>query len=287
MEKEDREAGMISFDFNYYRPTTIGEAVNTFQQLKGIGKTAVYYAGGTEIICLARLDQMVFDAVIDIKEIPECNVLEFCGEKLVIGAAVTLTKLSDAKLFSLLGEVCKATADHTARDMITVGGNICGKTPYRETVLPFLIAESEAVIAGKEGTRTVCINDIFDQSLQLADGEFLVQLLTDKSCVALPYVSRKRTKHGGMDYPLYTAAAFVKDNRIRLALSGICAYPFRSKTVEDALSDIGVPAANRIDHAVSHLPGPILDDIQGSAEYREYLLRNMLSDILSTLGGGL
>jgi CO/xanthine dehydrogenase FAD-binding subunit len=71
---------MISFDFEYYRPTTIEEAVHVFQQADSNGKEPLYYSGGTEIISMARLNQLRTGAVIDIKGIPECNVLQIHQE---------------------------------------------------------------------------------------------------------------------------------------------------------------------------------------------------------------
>ncbi|UUZ84865.1 FAD binding domain-containing protein [Paenibacillus sp. P26] len=94
---------MISFDFDYYRPASAAEAVRLFQQADAEGKQPLYYAGGTEIITMARLNQLWTGAVIDIKGIPECRSMEVQKDRLVIGSAVTLTALSEARLFPLLG----------------------------------------------------------------------------------------------------------------------------------------------------------------------------------------
>lgn len=64
---------MIPDDFEYYRPTSIREAVQLDQTLRKQGKIPAYYSGGTEIITLTRINMFVTDAVIDIKGIPECN----------------------------------------------------------------------------------------------------------------------------------------------------------------------------------------------------------------------
>lgn len=276
---------MITFDFEYYRPSTIDEAVNTFQKLSKDGKNPIYYAGGTEIISRSRLHQMEFGAVIDIKEIPECNVLRLKDGKLILGSALTLTRISDAGIFSLLGEACKAAADHTARDKITLGGNICGKTPYKESILPFLISDSVVMIAGKRGTRKVPINQVFGECLELKEGEFLVQVIVDECYTSLPYYGRKKTKHSKVDYPLVCIAALQSNKEIRVALSGVCSYPFRSKTIEKILNDENIPNKIKIEKVIQHLSGLITNDIQGSAEYREFVLNNLLSDTLEAFEG--
>ena len=47
-------------------------------------------------------------------------------------------------------------------------------------VLPFLLADSQVVIVGPNGIKVTPINDIFQEQLQLKNGEFLVQIATDK-----------------------------------------------------------------------------------------------------------
>jgi len=186
---------MITFDFDYYKPDSVEQAVKIFKDLSEQGKTVMYYAGGTEIISRARLNKIRFDAVIDIKGIPECNVLEFRNNKLVIGAAVTLTIISDSKLYPFLSAICRRSANHTARGKITIGGNICGKTPYKEAVLPLIFSESDVVIAGANGYRIQPIKQVFNNDLLLSKGEFLVQIMVDKKYTDLPYANSNKIKH--------------------------------------------------------------------------------------------
>lgn len=70
---------MISFDFEYFRPDTIEEAINIFNNLADSGKKPVYYGGGSEIISLARVSQIEFKSVVDLKSIPECTSVMSCS----------------------------------------------------------------------------------------------------------------------------------------------------------------------------------------------------------------
>jgi CO/xanthine dehydrogenase FAD-binding subunit len=45
------------------------------------------------------------------------------------------------------------------------------------------------------------------------------------------------------------------------------------------------PLNERIDLALTQLPAPILNDIRGSAAYREHVLKLTLEDALKALGG--
>lgn len=225
---------------------------------------------------MARLNAIHTGAVIDIKAIPECNILETQEDRLVIGSAVTLTRIMESHLFPLLGKSGGRVADHTVRDKVTLGGNLCGKIIYREAVLPLLLAESEVELAGPYGKRRVKIQDVFNQTMQLAPGEMVVQLLTETNYINLPHRGIKKTSLDKIGYPVVTLAVLVKENRYRLAVSGLCAFPFRSTPVEEILNDPNLTLEARVTQIPGQLPGPILSDIHGSAPYREFVFKNTL-----------
>jgi CO/xanthine dehydrogenase FAD-binding subunit len=278
---------VISFDFEYYKPTSVAEAIHLFQQANAQGKQPLYYSGGTEIISLARLNHLSTGTVIDIKGISECNVMQFQQERLVIGAAITLTTLSEANLFPLLSETVRHTADFTNRNKITVGGNLCGKFIYREALLPFLLADSQVVLAGARGIRQVPIHQVFNGPLRLEKGELLLQIITDSRYIHLPFVTVKKTKMEKIDYPLVRIAGLKTKEGIRVAFSGVSAIPFRSPQLEESLNNQSIPLKQRIDNAIHIWPVPILNDILGSAEYRVFVLNNTLMDVMIAMEGAI
>ncbi|TXK85138.1 xanthine dehydrogenase family protein subunit M [Paenibacillus sp. N3.4] len=276
---------MIPFDFEYYKPSSVQKAVELFRHLFAQGKNPMYFSGGTEMITWARVDTIHPGAVIDLKAIPECNVIEFQMNNLVIGSCVTLSALSAANPFPLLSETARGVADQTARNKITLGGNICGKIYYRETVLPLLLANSRIVIAGAQGMRAVSIHDVFIQRLRLEKGEFLVQIITDRGYLSLPFIHFKKRQIGNVGYPLVTVAALKKDRQIRTAYSGVCAFPFRSIEIEQVLNDTTMPLAARIEQAIGKLPAPVLTNAEGSAAYRKFVLKQTMADTVNILEG--
>lgn len=275
---------MLPFDFEYFRPKSLQEAVGQYKHLTELGRQPMFISGGTELITLGRIDLVFTDAVIDIKDIEECRMMEYDGDYLVLGSALTLTAIEEANAFPLLTQTSSEVADHTARGKITLGGNICGQIFYREAVLPFLLADSQAVSIGPEGVNVHYINDIFQKVLQLGNGEFLVQLATEKQYLNAPFISIKRRQQWDTGYPLLTVAALKLGGEVRVAISGLCPFPFRSKEMEAAINR-GASVENRVTGALDVLPAPILDDIEGSAEYRKFVLHNLLSDILAELDG--
>jgi CO/xanthine dehydrogenase FAD-binding subunit len=261
------------------------EAVDLYQYLDQHGKQPMFFSGGTELITLGRIDLAYTEAVIDIKDIPECNVMQVSGEHLLLGSTLSLTKIEEANLFPLLTKTASQVADHTARGKISLGGNICARIFYREAVLPFLLSDSQVLIVGPEGKKMVPINEIFLEKLQLKKGEFLVQLVTETRFIKAPFFSFKRRQQWDTGYPLITVAALKIGQEVRVAISGFCPFPFRSKELEASLNKRDLPAVSRIDEGVSKLPKPILDDVEGSAKYRLFVMRNLLMDVLAVLDG--
>jgi len=276
---------MIPFDFEYFRPETVEEAVDLYHELDLANKAPKYFCGGTEIITMARLRQINTSAVIDIKDVPECKALEANDEQILIGAAISLARLEEEKAFPLLSRVCNRIADHTSRCKITLGGNLCGKIIYRETVLPLLLADCEVIIAGKNGLKTVSIHNVFHKQMNLQADEFIVQVVIGKSYAEMPYITEKKTKIDRIDYPLITMAALKKEETIRISFSGLCEYPFRSPELEEVVNDRNLSPEERASRSLNQIPGPVMDDINGSSEYRKFVLQNLIADAIRTLEG--
>ncbi|NEU32509.1 xanthine dehydrogenase [bacterium LRH843] len=276
---------MISYDFEYVKPTTIEEAIDHFQTFDRDGKQPIYYSGGTEIITLGRLNQIVTGAVIDIKAIPECTAVKHEDGKLILGAALSLTDIAEINVFPFLSKTISGIADHTARNKITLGGNICSNIIYREAVLPLLLTESEAIIASSTGLQRRPIAELFNGQLHLEKGEFLVQVTTKLNDIDLPFLCIKKRRQWDVGYPLITTAALKKDDRIKIAFSGLASFPFRHIEMEESLNHHPLSKKDRIEKATGHVFEQVLDDVHGSAEYRMFVLKNTLMDVLDAFEG--
>lgn len=270
---------MIAFNFDYYRPSSITEAVDLYKSLCSAEKQVMYYGGGTEFISMARMNNIRADALIDIKDIPECTAYEKNNGKISIGSGVTLTQIVESGIFPILGKSAGRIADHTIQDKITLGGNICGTIIYKEAILPLLLSECKLLIAGVDGCRVVPLNSVFGKKINLSKGEFIAQVIIDEEYADLPYAHVKRTKQDKIDYPLITAAALKKEGSIRIAFSGLFSFPFRSHEVEKELNNPNQPVSSRIENIISMLHSYILEDDLGSREYREFVLTNIIKAI--------
>lgn len=280
----------MTLDFEYVQSRTLAEAIEQYGSFARSGLNVLYYGGGTEIITLGRLHQVFADVVIDIKAIPTARTMVIDGERLILGAAVTLTELTDhpamSNEFPLLQAAVNEIADRTARNKITLGGNICGQIFYREAVLPFLVCDSSVRIAGPTGVREVPIGHVFQRQMLLVPGEFVLQMVTDKFARLAPYIHIKQRKMGHIGYPIVAAVAIRVNDSIRVALSGVLPFPFRSFALEAVLNRKDSDFRHRIHAAIQLLPMDlVLDDYEASREYRLFVLQSILADIVHALGG--
>lgn len=245
---------MIAFDFSYFRPDTLKEAVEIWSDLKSQGKTSVYYSGGSEIITMCRAGSIKPDAVIDIKNIAECKGIYKDENHLHIGSVCTLYEISKSKLFPLLGLCCGRIADHTNQCRITLGGNLSGTIMYRETSLALLV--SDALIS--------------------------VPLWA----LSLRYTHIKKTTNEKIDYPLLSLGGLVKDDKLRIAFSGLFAYPFRCEKLEEVLNDKKESPYNRAKTASSLIRNSVLDNTDASKEYRLFVFENTIQEVLEAVESG-
>lgn len=213
--------------------------------------------------------------MIDLKEVPECRALEFQGDTLVVGSAVTLNEVQDSGFFPFLGEVGRMFLDHTNRNKVTVGGNICSRLPYREMALPFLLTDCEVVLAGPQGVRRAAFSEVFDRTLKLNATEVLLQLCTPKAQTEAPWAFERRTRNAKIAYPLASVAALKDGGRVRFALSGVCDFPFTSE-----------PLSEKLDLTPTLLPAEPRNDIDGSGEYRIALAKTLLARVARKLEVG-
>lgn len=277
---------MIPFDFEYYKPETIADTIQLYQDLDSMGKKPLYYGGGTEFISMARMHNVYSEAVIDIKGIPELNIYEIKENELIIGAAVTLTQIAELNLFPLLSLTVKRIADHTIQDKITLGGNISGTIIYRESVLPLMVTNSDIVIARKDDVTRLPLKDVFNKRIKLQKGDLICQIIIKKEYLKLPSIHVKRTKVEKIDYPLITMVALEKDKKIRTAFSGLGKYPFRSSKFEQLLNNDKNNKKDRINDAINSLDSLITDDLHGSSEYKKFILHTMLYEALENFKEG-
>lgn len=272
---------MIPFNFEYFKPESIEEALKTYTSEWKLGKKVIFFSGGTEVITFARGGKLTADTVIDLKGIPECKEMRIQGDELIIGATVTLNKLIESNLFPLMSETVRRIADHTSRNKITIGGNIASKLGYREGLLPLLVADAVVTLVSPKTTEEIRIEKI--ANIDLKEGTFITQIKVPVANLQLPSTSIKRTRITKVGYPIVSLAAMIKDDNIRIAFSGLNNYPFRSPVIEGIINDRTLDEQQMIDKAITKLPSTIIDDCLSSKGFRQFTLGKLLTEMKMVL----
>ncbi len=268
---------MLAYDFEYYLPDTLQEAMDIYTFVQDQGKKPFYYSGGTEIISMSRVFNLRPDAVIDIKNIPDCSGIGTDGSKLIFGAASTLSAIQEADLFPLLSLAASRVADHTIQCKLTLGGNLAGTIIYHETLLPLLLSDSTIEIFGPIGSKSVPIADVLSNGKKLAHGELIVKVSVDNQITNLPYFHIKKSKTEKIGYPLVSLCALYQDGDLRLAVSGLCEYLFR---FNDTRVKGSQSAADISEQLAAQIPAPVLNDLEGSANYRLFIFKKTVEKII-------
>lgn len=195
-----------------YRPQTITELNEILETNQG----SLYYSGGTEIMADYRQGKINQATWIDIKQLEDTR--ELTDD--TVGSCIFLNELTKPRM---LVEVSRGIADQTIRNHLTLGGNICGKLPYREAVLPLLALDAEvSILSGGEVLREK-LRDRFDKFLRLKPGEVVLQFHFDTA--DKPYRYHRYTTSGSVDYPILTYLAVKVEGGYFIGLSGYGSVP--------------------------------------------------------------
>lgn len=229
-----------------YRPQTLDE----LKELIASHNNLLYFSGGTEVLADYRQGKIPQEIWVDIKHLE--GMREQSDNHL--GACVFLNEITYPEY---LDRVAQFVADHTVRNHLTIGGNVCGKLPYREAVLPLLAAGAEVSIFSDGEMIRVPLKERFNNNMQLKPAELVCAFHLDRS--ERPYRHKRYTLSSVVDYPLMTFLSVKTDEGYFVGLSGygsVPQYDWFETWDEAAIFDSFTPISNE----------------RGSAEYRKKLL---------------
>ena len=271
-------------DFAYIAANTVSEAVTLLDEK---GQSARILAGGTDLIVQVREARRDVDWMIDIKSIPEVNVLDYNADTgLTLGAAVECYKIyavdEICDAYPGLVDATKIIGGTAIQGRAAVGGNVCNASPAADCIPPLIVLNASCVIAGPNGERELPIEQFCTGPGQTAfeNGEMLVSMkipapASNSSSFYLRFIPRNE-----MDIAVVGAGASVtlddaKQTIVsaRIALGAVAPTPLfaegasallAGREVSDAAIDEAVGAAQAIARPIS--------DMRGTAEQRTHLV---------------
>ena len=270
--------------FEYINAQTVSEVVALLDEK---GDQARILAGGTDLIVQAREGKRTLDWMIDIKSIPEVNILDYDSKNgLTLGAAVpcyqiyAVDAICDA--YPGLIDATKIIGGTAIQGRAGVGGNLCNASPAADGIPPLIVLNATCVIAGLKGERETPVKDFCTGPGQTAleKGEMLISLKVpapqkNSSSYYLRFIPRNE-----MDIAVVGAGASVilddAKQRIvsaKIALGAVAPTPLfaeeasallAGKEISDAVIDEAAQAAQAIARPIS--------DMRGTVEQRTHLV---------------
>jgi len=167
-------------DILYKRAFSITDLVS---QLSSDKDGVKILAGGTDLIVQLREGRRKARALVDIKNIPEANVLSYDpGSGLTIGAAVPCYRIRQeaaiARYYPGLIDAVELIGGVQIQGRATLGGNLCNASPAADSIPALIVNEATCTIAGLGGMRQVAVEDFCTAPGQtiLEQAEFLLSL---------------------------------------------------------------------------------------------------------------
>jgi CO/xanthine dehydrogenase FAD-binding subunit len=263
---------MIAYNLEYYKPETTEEAYECMVSLKNQKMNVLYYSGGTEVITNLRKGAVKADAVIDLKGIGEMSEILMSDDHIIVGANVPLNAMCDHSELENIKPVIGIIADHTIRNALTIGGNICGKLPFREAVLPLLALNSSVKWVEEGGVKEYLLRDVFDKRLKMPANAFLFQILIPRNTNG-KMLTKRMEANSEIDYPILHLVMSFSDSEVFIGLSGFASFPVYQVVPRDEYDQW----SNPVDSIVDLFEKIAKSDERASKEYRIHLLRNQLA----------
>ena len=278
--------------FEVHRPGSLQEALEILEKY---GEDARPIAGGTDLVLAVRSGALKVGHLVDIMRIPELRTLDLGGDRLIVGAAVTISELLELEVvrerYPALWEAMYWLGSPQIRNVATLVGNICNASPAADTAPPLMIYDARVRILGPEGERVVPIEEFFVHVKRtvLEPGEMVAY-------VEVPIKEgfrsrfRKIGKRRAEVLSIVSAAVgfFSRNGRmegVRIALGSVAPTPIRARTAEAVLEG-REPSMGLVEEAASRAREETrpITDVRASAEYRKemsfVLVRRLILDLL-------
>src|SRR5205809_7888902 len=170
---------MYPAQFDYFRPTTVDEAVKLLVQH---GDEAKVLAGGHSLIPAMKVRHARPKAIVDIGRIANLSYVRETSGAIAIGAMTTHADIAASALLGdrcpLLPETARHIGDMQVRNKGTIGGSLAHADPAADYPAAILALDAEIVVRGPGGRRVIRAGQFFVDLLQtsLAANEMITEI---------------------------------------------------------------------------------------------------------------
>ena len=272
---------MYSNDVDYYRATSVADAVKMLQKNKG----AKLLAGGHSLIPAMKLRVAQPTLLVDIGRIKNLSGIKVGKKNVKIGALTTHATVASSEelkaVCPILSEAAALIADQQVRNRGTMGGSIANADPASDYPTLMMALDATFTVTGRKGEREITADKFFkDLFTTVLKRDEVLTLITVPAYGAMPGMGGAYLKHRhpASSYAVVGVAAMVglKDGKVARAVvvaGGATANPVQAKGVEAALLGMEPTEANIADAAEEVDIDATLGDAYASAEYRAHLAK--------------
>lgn len=271
------ETAFAAGETAFVTPATVEEAVGVLA-----GPEAVALAGGTSVGMLVGQRLIEPSVLVWLSRIPELRGISRRGDRIVIGACVTLRELLTdrhlAATFPAVTAAAAAVGNTRVRAVATVGGALAHADPRQDLPPALLAHDAEVELASARGRRWLPLSELASgfMSTVLDPGELI-------TAVSMPVVTGRRSSYhryapgSSDDYPTVAVAAAVTAaggtiTAARVAVGGVGPTAYLVPESAGLIGGEAPPAARAaVARAAVERSSPA-DDRLGSAAYKRAVL---------------
>jgi CO/xanthine dehydrogenase FAD-binding subunit len=277
----------IPYEFAYEKPATLDLAI---QLLNEYGKNARLLAGGTDLANQMKQGYRVPQILIDIKGIPELELIRMVKNDLDIGALATFNDLRNSKLIrekmNILHEAAGKVASTGVRNRATMVGNICSAVACMDSATPLLVHESVVHTLSVNGKKQYPIQEWFidNRKTAIQDNEIVTHVSVPIPEKKYAGAYQKMMRYSGEDLSQSNVSVLVlSDKHFRVAFGSVGPIPKRSPEIEKLLETEGI-SEDTIEKAKSIIETSItpITDVRATKEYRMHMTKVMFERALKT-----
>jgi carbon-monoxide dehydrogenase medium subunit len=274
---------MYSSTIDYYRATSVSDAVKALEKNKG----AKLLAGGHSLIPAMKLRVANPPMLVDIGHVRGLHGIKVSRKEVKIGALTTHATVAASEELKeacpILAEAAALIADPQVRNRGTIGGSLANADPASDYPTLITALDATLIATGPKGEREIearkFFKDLFTTALKRDE------VLT--SIVVPSYGYRPgmggaylKHRHPASSYAVVGVAALVgvedgKISRAVVVVGGATANPVHAKLVESALKGMEPSEENIVTATEKMDVEATLGDAYASAEYRAHLAKVM------------
>lgn len=250
------------YEFELVQATSIADASAALARSGGKA-----LAGGQSLIGAMKLRLAQPGTLVDLSGIPDLRSITQDANGITIGAMATHAQVGDSDLVKralpALASLAGGIGDRQVRNMGTLGGAVAHNDPG--ACYPPAIVALGATI--HTNTRSIPGESFFTGMYETALGEGeLITSITFPIPIRAGYV---KFPNPASRFAMVGVCVAQRTDGVRVAVTGAASCVFRSKALEDALTQSFTPAAAK---AVTIDAAGMNGDLHASPEYRAHLI---------------